>query len=103
MKFTMLVDTPGGKMESRYACRKLKLKIRGVEFPANLIILDSKGVDIILGMDWLTRYKGVVDYATKSTQLTHPDGSKVEHYATSELAGNVQLNQANAVELVRFV
>ena len=76
-------------MESRYACHKLKLKIRGVEFPTNLIILDSKGVDVILGMDWLTRYKGVIDCATKPIQLTHPDGSKVEHYATDELAGNV--------------
>jgi hypothetical protein len=26
---------------------------------ANLVILDSKGIDIILGMDWLRKYDGV--------------------------------------------
>src|SRR5438132_12325954 len=54
-------------------------------------------------MDWLTRYKGVIDCATKSIQLTYFDESKVGHYATGELAGNVQLNQASGVEQVRVV
>jgi hypothetical protein len=29
----------------------MNLKIRGVDFVANLIVLESKGIDIILGMD----------------------------------------------------
>jgi hypothetical protein len=29
------------------------MKIRGVDFVTNLIFLDSKGIDVILGMDWL--------------------------------------------------
>ena len=89
VKFTMLVFTPGGKMESRNACHKLKLKIRGVDFSTNLIVMDSNGVDVILGMDWLTKNQVVIDCATKYIQLTHPDGSKVEHYATGELVGLV--------------
>jgi hypothetical protein len=30
--------------------------MRGVDFLANLILLDSKCIDIILGMDWLRKY-----------------------------------------------
>jgi hypothetical protein len=29
----------------------LNLKIRGLDFVTNLIVLESKGIDIILGMD----------------------------------------------------
>jgi hypothetical protein len=32
-------------------CHRLNLKIRGVDFVTNFIVLDSKGIDIILGMD----------------------------------------------------
>jgi hypothetical protein len=37
-------------------CHRLNLKIRGVDFVANLIGLDSKGIDVILEMDWLSIY-----------------------------------------------
>jgi hypothetical protein len=35
----------------------LNLKIRGLDFVASLIGLDSKGIDVILGMDWLSKHK----------------------------------------------
>jgi predicted aspartyl protease len=38
-------------------CHMLNLKIKGVEFVASLIVLDSKGIDVILGMDWLSKHK----------------------------------------------
>ncbi|XP_062201998.1 uncharacterized protein LOC133904517 [Phragmites australis] len=56
------------------------------------------GIDIILGMDWLTKYKGVIGCATKTVQLTHTDGTKVEFQATTESAINASLNKTNAVE-----
>jgi predicted aspartyl protease len=48
----------------------LNLKIRGVDFVANLIILESKEKDVILGMDWLSKHKVLIDYAKKSVKLT---------------------------------
>jgi hypothetical protein len=38
-------------MLARQLCPKVNLKIRGVDFITNLIILESKGIDFILGMD----------------------------------------------------
>jgi hypothetical protein len=38
-------------------CHRLNLKIRGVDFVASLIGLDSKGVDVTLGIDWLSKHK----------------------------------------------
>jgi hypothetical protein len=52
MKQTMLVSSPGGKMRTKHICQAISITIRGVDFLVNLIVLDSKGIDIILGMDW---------------------------------------------------
>jgi hypothetical protein len=47
----MIVNSPRGDMPARQLCPKVNLKIRGVDFVANLIVLESKGIDVILGMD----------------------------------------------------
>jgi hypothetical protein len=51
LKCQMIVNSPGGDMPARQLCTKVNLKIRGVDFVTNLIILESKGIDIIFGMD----------------------------------------------------
>jgi hypothetical protein len=63
MKHTMLVSSPGGEMRTKHICLAISISIRGVDFPLNLLLLDSKGIDIILGMDWLSLYDGVIQYA----------------------------------------
>jgi hypothetical protein len=47
----MIVSSLGGDMPARQLCPKVNLKIRGVDFVANLIVLESKGNDVILRMD----------------------------------------------------
>jgi len=44
--------TPRGN-ETNWICLAASLIIRGVEFQANLVVIDSSGIDVILGMDWL--------------------------------------------------
>jgi hypothetical protein len=51
MKHTMLVSSLGTQMRTKHICPAISITIRGVDFLANLIILDSKGIDNILGMD----------------------------------------------------
>ena len=74
----MIISTPDGKMKTRKLCPRVNINIRGVDFPSSLIVLESNGLDIILGMDWLVKYKGMIDCATKSIQLTHPNGKTVD-------------------------
>jgi hypothetical protein len=60
MKYTMLVSSPGGEMRAKHICPVVSITIRGVDFSSNLLLLDSKGIDIILGMDWLSKYDRVI-------------------------------------------
>jgi hypothetical protein len=55
----------------------VNLKIRGVDFVANIIVLELKGIDVILGMDWLSKHKVHIDCTKKSIKLTTPEGKEL--------------------------
>jgi hypothetical protein len=40
--------------------------------------LESKGIDVILGMDWLSKHKALIDCDKKSIKLTTPDEKEME-------------------------
>jgi hypothetical protein len=78
LRCQMIVSSSRGDMSTRQLCPKVNLKIRGVDFVANLIVLESKGIDVILGMDWLSKYKVLIDYAKKSVKMTTPEVKEME-------------------------
>jgi hypothetical protein len=51
LKNRMIVSSSGGYMHARHVCSKVSILIRGVEFLTNLIVLESKGIDVILIMN----------------------------------------------------
>jgi hypothetical protein len=57
LKCQIIVGSLGGDMPARQLCPKVNPKIRGVDFLANLIVLELKGIDVILGMDCLSKHK----------------------------------------------
>jgi hypothetical protein len=73
----------------------------GVDFIANLIVLESKGIDFILGMDWLSKYKVPINCAKKSVKLTTPEGKELEFIVepvvtTKGVANHAKVNQLDA-------
>jgi hypothetical protein len=99
MKHTMLVSSPGGEMRTKHICLTVSVSIRGVDFLANLIILDSKGIDIILSMDWLKKYDGVILCAKRAIRLTKEDGTIVEFNAAMQVDQASLLNQVQGTSL----
>jgi hypothetical protein len=99
MKHTMLVSSPGGEMRTNHICPEVSITIRGVDFPSNLILLDSKGIDIILGMDWLSKYNRVIQCSRKAVKLTKKDGTSVEFVVMVQSDQDNVLNQTKAIAL----
>jgi hypothetical protein len=88
-------------MHARHVCPKVSILIRGLEFLADLIVLESKGIDVILGMDWLSKHNGLIDYAKKAVRLTPSSDKELEYVAenlvTDKAASNrIVLNQLDA-------
>jgi hypothetical protein len=97
----MIVSSLGGDMPTRQLCPKVDLKIRGVDFVTNLIVLESKGIDVILGMDWLSKHKVPTDYTKKSVKLTTLDVMELKFVAKPVVtakgtAYRVKFNQLDA-------
>jgi NAD(P)H-dependent flavin oxidoreductase YrpB (nitropropane dioxygenase family) len=65
-----------------YQCLDINFKIVGREFCANFIVLDSKGIDIILGMGWLSKVDAVIQCAKRSVILMSLEGERFEFVAT---------------------
>jgi hypothetical protein len=61
--------------------------------------LESKGIDVILGMDWLSKHKVLIDCAKKSVKLTTPEGKKMEFVIESEVIAKGVANRAKVNQL----
>jgi hypothetical protein len=82
MACNMIVQIPGSQVRAHLSCEGVPIVIHGVSFQDNLIILGMKGLDVVLGMDWMSKYQGHIDCARKSIAITNSEGIQVEHIAT---------------------
>jgi hypothetical protein len=58
----LAVATPVGKsVVCTFVVRKCPIFVQGHVMPANLVIFEKSGFDMILGMDWLSMYHACVD------------------------------------------
>jgi hypothetical protein len=65
--------------------------------------LESKGIDVILGMDQLSKHNVLIDCAKKSVKLTTSDGKELEFIAeqvvtAKGVANHAKVNQLDASE-----
>jgi hypothetical protein len=100
LKCQMIVSSLGGDMPARQLCPKVNLKIRrGVDFVANLIVLESKGIDVILRMDWLSKHKVLIDCTKKFVKLTTSEGKEMEFVVESVVTAKGVANCAKVNQL----
>jgi hypothetical protein len=77
LKAPLLTRTPGGNINCQLGCLRVRINLSGVEFLADLVVLKSGGIDVILGMDWLSRHNGLIGCTDKVVHLTNPEGVQV--------------------------
>ena len=81
----MLVSSPGAEYMASQGCFQMPLAIGRHVFPSDLIVLESQGLDVILGMDWLSLYGGNIDCASKTILLTTPEGKRIKYVSRHAL------------------
>ena len=96
LKTLMLVSSLRTKYMASRGCFQLPLTIGRHVFPTDLIILESQGLDVILGMDWLSKYEGNIDCARKSILLTTPEGKRIK-YVARHTPRRTQVNSLSGV------
>jgi hypothetical protein len=61
--------------------------------------LESKGIDAILGMDWLSKHKVLIDCAKKSVKLATPNEKELEFIADPVVTAKGVANRAKVNQL----
>jgi hypothetical protein len=74
LEIPLVTRTPGSDLLCQLKCSQVRILLSGVVFLADLTVLPSKGIDVILGMDWLTKNKGIISCADKTVLLTDHQG-----------------------------
>ena len=96
LKTPMLVTSPRAEYMASRRCFQVPLGIGKHVFPSDLIVLESQGLDVILGMDWLSMYGGNIDCASKSILITTPEGKRIK-YVSRHAPKRTQVNSLSGV------
>jgi hypothetical protein len=51
-----MIATPGGKIASNQIYRKVPIQLGSILIKIDLQLLDLEGMDVLQGMDWMTRH-----------------------------------------------
>jgi hypothetical protein len=104
------VNPVGGKVQSDRICPNLRIEIRGIDFPASLVVMGTQGLDVILGMNWLHRNQAIVSCDKRTVKLVSPSGKELvtklylpelEEGACHHLS--VDDKESNPIEAIRIV
>jgi hypothetical protein len=53
-------------------CSNIRIEIRGIDFPADLVVMGTQGIDVILGMNWLHKNQATVNCDKRTVRLVSP-------------------------------
>jgi hypothetical protein len=72
-KGTYMIATPGGKIASNQICRDVPIQMGSNLIKIDLIFLNLEGMDILLGMDWMTRHQVSLDISSRVVEIDSPN------------------------------
>ncbi|XP_031101850.1 probable serine/threonine-protein kinase roco11 [Ipomoea triloba] len=95
------VKTPTGSVVAcRYLHKDVPIKINSIDFLANLIEFELKDIDVVLGMDWLGKYKAKIICAEQKVILRSLEGKYVAYKGATNRPG---IKLVSAMEIVKHV
>jgi hypothetical protein len=66
---TYMITTPGGRIASNEICRGVPIQLGNTLIRTALISLNLEGMDILLGMDWMTRHRVSLDIFSRVVEI----------------------------------
>ena len=63
-KASYMITTPGGKIDFNRIFRYVPIQLGSKLIKTDLLSLNLEGMDVILGMDWMTQHKVLLDISS---------------------------------------
>jgi hypothetical protein len=67
-----MIATPGGKIATNQLNRSVPIQLGSKIFKTTLLILGLKNVHIILGTNWMTQHRVVLDVVARALEIHSP-------------------------------
>jgi hypothetical protein len=79
MYLPMRVSSIGGRTQTDRFCPSARVQIGGIGFPTDLIVMSNQDatIDVILGMNWLTKYQASLSCDKRTVKLVSLSGEEV--------------------------
>jgi hypothetical protein len=74
------IITPGGKILSNQICRMVPIQLGGHLIKTDLLVLDLKGMDVLLGMNWMTQHHVSLDIPSRTIEINSPESESTILY-----------------------
>ena len=80
-----VVSLPSGEtLTSQFSFKEIHVKVVGRELPVDLIVLEMVDYDVILGMDWLSKYNATILCRRKKVVFQPSEGEVFEYKGTPQ-------------------
>jgi hypothetical protein len=83
-KGSFMIATPGGKIATNQLNRNVLISMGSRIFKTTLLILGLEGMDIILGANWMTQQRVVLDVAARALEIRSPTFEDLVLYLPSQ-------------------
>jgi len=70
------ISAAGNQISTNQLVKDMNIAIEGRNFSANLVILPGLGIDVILGMNWMSNNGVLIDTSTRVVMLREPDSKE---------------------------
>jgi hypothetical protein len=79
-KGAIMIATPGGRVATYQLNQQVPIKFGSIVVGTTLLIMGLESVDIILGMDWLSRHHVLIDVAARAIEIHSPICGEITLY-----------------------
>ena len=99
MPKAMQVVSPGKLLTSSLVAPDIYITLGDYKFLSSPIVLGNSDIDLILGMDWLSKHKAHLDCATREIQLTSSE-DVIIYAARDETIWLFSLNEKGELDAI---
>jgi hypothetical protein len=93
------IATPGGKISSNQVCRSVPIQIGKNLMRTDLLLLDLEGMDVLLGMNWMTQHHVSLDISSRTVEIDSPEHEPTIFYLPQQKCRNSCTYAATGIKL----
>ena len=98
---SFIVGLPDGtRVEGSREILDCPVTLSDCVWPADLVVLKMPSEDVILGMDWLTRFKAVIDLGARTLTVIASDGTRHQLWVTDPRRNGALISSMRAAQLL---